>query len=112
MSQPETDPNEQANISGADLAILVDELKLANARLAMLDELNPALISILGRPNFTCIQLAKLMRLAGHKINTRSEDEQAAGIFFLLKLYIQHGDAWSDIAQIEIQVMINKAKER
>lgn len=39
MTQPEQDPNEQANISGADLAILVDELKSAKKDAERLDAL-------------------------------------------------------------------------
>lgn len=50
------DPNEQANISGADLAILIDELKEAQAALA--------LIACIAKSTTTENQLQKIERIA------------------------------------------------
>lgn len=45
MSYPEQDPNEQANISGADLAIMVDELNALKAQVNELRKVLQTLVS-------------------------------------------------------------------
>lgn len=57
-------------------------------------ELNEHLIAILGRPNFMCIEIARLLRTAGQVIEKEAEHEQAAVIHFLLGFYIEHGIHW------------------
>ena len=53
---------------------------------------------ILGRPNFTLISMAQSLRLMGHEIPTKAEDEQAYCIWWLLSQYQQHGDNWREEA--------------
>ncbi len=69
---------------------------------------------ILGRPNFTCRDTAILLRLLGHDIKTKSEDEQAATIHWMLCLYEEHGDKWREegnkILKAAAQKAIAKAK--
>jgi hypothetical protein len=55
-------------------------------------ELNETTRKILGRPNFMCMELAKALRLKGHDIAEKSEDEQAAVIHWLLCLYEEYGE--------------------
>lgn len=59
-------------------------------------ELNDEIRWILGRPNFTCRDTAIILRTMGHEIKTKSEDEQAAVVHWMLCLYEEHGDAWRE----------------
>jgi len=62
-------------------------------------ELNEHTRAILGRPNFTCIHIAQRLRQMGFTVATHSEDEQASTLYFLLSLYLQHGDRWAAVAE-------------
>jgi hypothetical protein len=53
---------------------------------------------ILGRPNFICGPIARDLRRAGHQIDEKAEDEQAAVILWMLNLYLKHGRAWRNKA--------------
>ncbi|AZR94999.1 hypothetical protein BBB39_15435 [Bordetella trematum] len=63
-----------------------------------LPPLDENLTLILGRPNFACAQLAQMLRASGQTIKHRTEDEQAAVIYFLLSAYLKHGAGWADKA--------------
>lgn len=65
-------------------------------------ELNDEVRWILGRPNFVCADLARILRHDGHEIRTKCEDEQAAVIHWMLCLYEQHGDDWREQARLEV----------
>lgn len=83
-----------------------------NARAATLalPPLDKDMIAILGRPNFACAGVAKILRKAGHKIESRAEDEQAAVIHWMLDLYFKHGpNAWSEVAEAEFKRMRDAA---
>jgi len=69
----------------------------------VLPELNADLIDILGRPNFTCIRLAQLLRLSGVEIATKAEAEQATVIHYLLGFYLKHGSEWAEMADEDIE---------
>lgn len=60
-------------------------------------ELNDTLIEILGRPNFQCSHLANALRLNGHEILFKAENEQAAVIYFMLKCYWEDKEAWQEV---------------
>lgn len=62
---------------------------------AMTDEL----IWILGRPNFACAGIANVLRGMGQEIKEKSEDEQAAAIYWMLNIYLEHGEGWREVAQ-------------
>lgn len=62
-------------------------------------ELNDETRWILGRPNFWCAPIARCLREMGHSIEERSEDEQAAVIYWLLCLYENHGDKWREVSK-------------
>lgn len=68
-----------------------------------LPPLNDDLVSILGRPNFTCAHLAELLRKGGQDISRKAEHEQAAVIYWFLDLYLKYGDKWESIAKDDIQ---------
>ncbi|MFP9429850.1 ead/Ea22-like family protein [Enterobacter sp. LM3] len=68
-----------------------------------LPPLNDDLVSILGRPNFTCAHLAELLRKGGQHIRRKAEHEQAAVIYWFLDLYLKYGDKWESIAKDDIQ---------
>ncbi|MDF2863676.1 MAG: hypothetical protein K0S02_3948 [Achromobacter mucicolens] len=68
----------------------------------VLPELNADLIDILGRPNFTCIRLAQLLRLSGVEIASKAEAEQATVIHYLLGFYLLHGSQWAEKAAEDI----------
>ncbi|AOK53478.1 hypothetical protein [Burkholderia stagnalis] len=69
------------------------------------DELTDALRYVLGFPNFSCAPYAQLMRNSGAKILTRSEDEQAHVLHWLVKLVLDHGAQWADVAEEELKAM-------
>ncbi|KVC74683.1 hypothetical protein WI73_05785 [Burkholderia ubonensis] len=69
------------------------------------DELTDALRYVLGFPNFSCAPYAQLMRNSGAKILTRSEDEQAYVLHWLVKLVLDHGAQWADVAEEELKAM-------
>lgn len=54
---------------------------------------------ILGRPNFTFMHIAEIMRRAGKDIPRKAEDEQAHGIYWMLEMYEKHGANWRDEAE-------------
>ncbi|MBD9433213.1 hypothetical protein IB257_25020 [Achromobacter sp. ACM03] len=80
----------------------VDALPAAGDALA-LPELNADLIDILGRPNFTCIRIAQLLRLSGVEIKKKAEAEQATVIHYLLGFYLKHGSQWAEKAGEDIE---------
>ena len=53
---------------------------------------------ILGRPNFSCIGIANALRKSGVSIEKKSEDEQAAAIYWMLEMYEMHGVNWRKAA--------------
>ena len=69
-----------------------------------LTQLNADLIDILGRPNFTCIRIAQLLRLGGVDIAKKAEAEQATVIHYLLGFYLKHGSEWAARADEDIEV--------
>ncbi|WJM94914.1 hypothetical protein QEP73_15130 [Pseudomonas defluvii] len=66
-------------------------------------ELTDDLREILGRPNFKCHFIAKALRVMGHTITHKSEDEQAAVIHWLLGLYLKYGSDWRQHASAELE---------
>ena len=69
------------------------------------------LMGILGRPNFTCIQLAGLMRETGTEIVKRAEAEQATIIHRLLLIWIEHGeDGYQAAAESYFKGLFDQAK--
>lgn len=56
--------------------------------------INDELIEILGRPNFACADLARILRIGGLEIKNRSENEQAVVIFTMLQHYVADPDHW------------------
>jgi len=68
--------------------------------------LDADLIDILGRPNFACHHIAKVLRMRGDEIKEKAEHEQAAVIYYLLGKYLQHGATWRRAAELELQEII------
>jgi len=68
-------------------------------------ELNPDTAEILGRPNFTCGPIARLLRTAGKEIEEKAESEQAAVIHWLLTIYDEHGSDWRKHAAVALKEM-------
>jgi len=66
-------------------------------------ELTDDLREILGRPNLTCHFIAKALRVMGHSIAHKSEDEQAVVIHWLLGIYLKHGPDWRQRAAAELE---------
>ncbi|MBB1593567.1 hypothetical protein [Achromobacter sp. UMC46] len=84
--------------------LLYEAMKaLRNPAALALPELNADLIDILGRPNFTCIRLAQLLRLSGVEIATKAEAEQATVIHYLLGFYLKHGSQWAEKADEDLE---------
>ena len=77
----------------------------AGRRSAFPKELNDDLRAILGRPCFACCRPAQALRMGGHVINTKAEDEQAAVLHWLLCIYFEHGEKWFDVAESELRRM-------
>lgn len=70
---------------------------------AVLPELTSDLREILGRPNFTCHFIAKALRLMGFDIPQKSEEEQAATIYWMLGHYLRDPVNWRDAASAELK---------
>jgi len=64
---------------------------------------------ILGRPNFTLIDIATVLRKNGQTIRTHAEEEQAACIYWLLTMYIKHGKSWRKEVGKFMDLTIKKA---
>ncbi|MBR8054198.1 hypothetical protein [Burkholderia vietnamiensis] len=69
------------------------------------DELIDDLRHVLGRPNFWCGRIARVMRAAGADIKTKAEDEQAHVLHWLVKLVLDHGAEWQKIAIEELHAI-------
>lgn len=67
---------------------------------------------ILGRPCFTLISMANVLRQMGYEIASRAEDEQAVSIHWMLDLYMKHGKAWREEATQILDVAKEAAKGR
>ena len=67
------------------------------------------LVTILGRPNFTCIRPAQAMRAGGHEIPSKAEYEQAHVIHFLLGQYFEHGPDWAEKSNSALIAMATSA---
>ena len=74
-------------------------------------EFNETTEFILGRPNFWCSRIAHVMQKLGQDIKPHAEEEQAAVIYWMLKLYEEHGDNWGVVMGGELQRMIDEVKE-
>lgn len=66
-------------------------------------ELTSDLREILGRPNFTCHFIAKALRLMDFDIPQKSEEEQAATIYWMLGHYFTDPVNWRDAASAELK---------
>ncbi len=51
---------------------------------------------ILGRPCFTFIELTQILRAGGQQIKRKAEDEQCAGIIWMLQQHQEHGENWRE----------------
>ena len=60
---------------------------------------------ILGQPNFRCGAIAQFLRILGHSIEYKAEEEQAAVIYWMLTLYDKHGSDWRVEANRILQKM-------
>ncbi|MBY4799946.1 hypothetical protein K6W78_08005 [Burkholderia cepacia] len=72
------------------------------------DELTADLRHVLGFPNFRCGPYAHLMRAAGADIKAKAEDEQAYVLHYLVKMVLDHGARWADVAGDELEAMRDK----
>lgn len=73
----------------------------------VLPPLNDDLREILGRPNFACHEIARLLRRMGHEIAERAEAEQAAVIYWMLTKYAAHGRDWWPHCRDDLQAAID-----
>lgn len=63
------------------------------------DRPNEELLNILGLPNFACGQIANGLRRLGWQIAPKAELEQASVLFWMLQLYLKHGEKWRDVGE-------------
>lgn len=84
---------------GEDLSDLKDKFNnvaLADVVKRNWEGLEDDLKLILGRPNFTCGQIARRMREMGYECKEKAEMEQALVIHTMLTHYYKHGKKWRD----------------
>ncbi|MBN3822293.1 hypothetical protein G3O00_01500 [Burkholderia sp. Ac-20384] len=81
------------------------EVEATRATRAYPDELTDDLRHVLGFPNFRCGPYAHLMRAAGADIKTKAEDEQAYVLHWLVKMVLDHGARWADVAGDELEAI-------
>lgn len=67
--------------------------------------MTPDLASILGMICYQCIPFAKALRAAGHQIDKRAEDEQAAVLYWMLGHWFRHGESWREHAYADMERM-------
>ncbi len=79
--------------------------------LPTLPPLNDAMIDILGRVCFRCAGIADTLRASGQAIPRRAENEQAAVIYWLLGVYIEHGDNWAIAADNALREIVRVTRE-
>ena len=73
-------------------------------------ELNDEVKRILGTPCFACAGQAQILRLMGHEIKTKAEDEQAAVLHWNMCMYEKHGDNWRKKAGEVMKKAVDNAK--
>lgn len=68
-------------------------------------------VSILGRPNFACAQIAKVLIEAGvyEDKESNAEYEQAVFIHWASDLLDKHGDNWKAVANSILKDLLNKS---
>lgn len=94
---------QQKNLIESLRAELVESNSIDASAEPCAPELTSDLREILGRPNFTCHFIAKALRVMGHSIASKSEDEQAVVIHWLLGIYLKHGPDWRQRAAAELE---------
>jgi hypothetical protein len=73
------------------------------APVAVVPELTSELRWILGRMCFQHIHTAQALRLMGHQIARKAEDEQAVTIYWMLGHYLKDPANWRDNASAEMK---------
>jgi hypothetical protein len=77
------------------------------------DKLTDDLAEILGRPNFTCAEIAWTYRDGGgFAIPTKAEAEQAFVIHRFVQLWAEHGPGWKSVANAELSNYAAKARAK
>jgi len=66
---------------------------------------------IMGRPNFTCGAIARLLRTQGFEIPTKAEKEQSIVIFMMLEFYKKFGVNWKDNFNEELAKIHNSVTQ-
>ncbi|MCX9039772.1 hypothetical protein NLN82_27675, partial [Citrobacter portucalensis] len=77
-----------------------------------LPPLNDALIQIFAVPDFLPGILAGTFRLRGDNIPCISEYERAHVLYWMLNVYLEHGDGWRDVATMEIERIVDEQRAR
>ena len=80
-------------------------VRIWNTRTPELPEFNDEVKGILGRPNFTCASIAQVLRMKGQKIKTKAEDEQAAVLYWMLSMYMKHGNQWKAEGEAYLKIV-------
>jgi hypothetical protein len=73
-------------------------------------ELDDEVRWILGRPNFACADIARLLRKTGQKVEKRAEDEQAVAIHLMLSMYMKHGADWRTHGDAELAAIAKQSE--
>jgi len=84
------------------------EAHQAEMKKASLAVLNDDLREIFGRICHTCIAISQVLRLMGHDIKKRAEDEQAATIHWLLGHYLRDQINWRANASNDLRIAAEK----
>lgn len=69
------------------------------------DAMTPAMRDALGFMALATGPIAHVLRAGGWEIAHTAEDEQATVFLWFLKLAIEHGDQWKEIAAIELSLI-------
>ena len=93
------DKAEQDQVTTSETSATCGSKSVVERRVMRLPPMDEEIRWILGRPNFTCAGIAAWLREAGHEIKFRSEDEQAAVIYWMMNLYLEHGAEWRNEAK-------------
>ncbi|QLG93743.1 hypothetical protein HZF02_18075 [Pseudomonas yamanorum] len=86
-----------------EMAMLLEHIVEQPAPVAVVPELTSELRWILGQMCFQHIHTAQALRLMGHKIAKKAEDEQAVTIYWMLGHYLKDPTNWRQNASNEIK---------
>ncbi len=100
-------PFEIATLAIGEMSVGIEQAK----PVAVVPELTSELRWILGQMCFQHIHTAQALRMMGHQIARKAEDEQAVTIYWMLGHYLKDPANWRQSASAELKASVPVAQE-